>query len=301
MSRRNSAVVLGMLLCLACVSSVLAKERRVAKEKPSAQEKPATAKETPATAKGEPQLDAGQAAIEEALSQPTQLEFIETPLSDVIEFLKDKHHIEIQLDNKALGDVGVGSDTPVTRNLRAVSLRSALNLMLKDLNLAWIISDEVLLITTPEEAESKLTTKAYDVSDLVVCRDNHDQLWDDYDTLIDTICSCVMPMTWDQVGGPGSIAGATLGTSKVLVVSQTDVVHEKIAKLLADIREVAKKSTDKGPPQREKPKEPTRCDGAIGGATTIPARAATGADKAMAASAATAGRTYRPSPRALLP
>ena len=98
------------------------------------------------------------------------MEFIETPLSDVIDFLKDHHHIEIQLDNKALSDVGIGSDTPVTKNLKGISLRSALNLLLRDLNLTWTIQNEVLLITTPEEAENQLITKVYDVSDLVVCR-----------------------------------------------------------------------------------------------------------------------------------
>ena len=36
--------------------------------------------------------------IREALRQPTQIEFVETPLKDVIDYLKDLHHIEIQLD-----------------------------------------------------------------------------------------------------------------------------------------------------------------------------------------------------------
>jgi len=73
--------------------------------------------------------------IHDALKSPTQLEFVETPLSDVIDYLKDYHGIEIQLDTKALGDVGIGSDTPVTKNLKGITLRSALRLMLHDLNL----------------------------------------------------------------------------------------------------------------------------------------------------------------------
>ena len=39
------------------------------------------------------------------------------------------HKIEIQLDTKALGDVSIGTDTPVTKNLKGVSLRSALRMM----------------------------------------------------------------------------------------------------------------------------------------------------------------------------
>jgi len=34
------------------------------------------------------------------------LEFIETPLQDVIDFLKETHKIEIQIDRRALDDVG---------------------------------------------------------------------------------------------------------------------------------------------------------------------------------------------------
>ncbi|MDY0170774.1 MAG: hypothetical protein RBS80_29805, partial [Thermoguttaceae bacterium] len=106
--------------------------------------------------------------ILEALKAPTQLEFIETPLQDVVDFLKDYHNIEIQIDKKALDDVGLATDMPITKNLRGISLRSALRLTLRELALTYVIEDEVLLITTPEEAENRLTTKVYPVADLVL-------------------------------------------------------------------------------------------------------------------------------------
>ncbi len=74
------------------------------------------------------------------------MEFIETPLQDVIDFLKDFHQIEIQIDQKSLDDVGIGTDTPITRNLKGITLRSALRLLLRDLDLTYLIRDEVLLI-----------------------------------------------------------------------------------------------------------------------------------------------------------
>ena len=106
--------------------------------------------------------------IEAALKSPTQLEFVDTPLTDVIDYLKDYHQIEIQLDKKAMEDAGVGTDTPVTKSLKGVSLRSALRLMLAELNLKYVIKDEVLLITTTEAAENMLTTRVYSVADLVI-------------------------------------------------------------------------------------------------------------------------------------
>ena len=124
---------------------------------------------------------------------------------------------------------------------------------MKKLNLTYIVLDEVLLITTPEDAENQLETKVYDVADLVACRDDHDIPWDDYDTLIDIITSTLKPTTWDEVGGPGSIQGATLGTAKILVVSETRDVHEDIVDLLTKIREIAKKNPNAGVPRRNKP------------------------------------------------
>ncbi len=106
--------------------------------------------------------------ILDALNSPTQLEFIETPLQDVVDYLKDLHSIEIQIDTKALEDVGLATDMPITRNLRGITLRSALRLTLRELALTYVIEDEVLLITTPEEAENRLTTKVYPVADLVL-------------------------------------------------------------------------------------------------------------------------------------
>jgi hypothetical protein len=206
-------------------------------------------------------------AIEDALAGPTEMVFVETPLQDVVDYLKERHRIEIKIDNKALSDVGIGTDSPVTIDVKGVSLRSALKLMLRELSLTWTIQDEVLMITTPEEADNYLTTQLYDVADLVVCRDDHDQLWDDYDTLIDIITSTVKSTTWDDVGGAGSINGATIGTAKVLVVSQTREVHEHIADLLAKIREIAKKTPNAGVPRRNKPTQPPqRGKGAAGGA-----------------------------------
>ena len=106
--------------------------------------------------------------IFDALQQPTTLEFIETPLSDVVDYLKDLHDIEIQIEYRALEEVGMGPITPVSRNLKGISLRSALKLMLRELDLTYTVRDEVLLITTPERVAAELTAKVYPVADLVL-------------------------------------------------------------------------------------------------------------------------------------
>ena len=106
--------------------------------------------------------------IDEQLHAPTTLEFIDTPLSEVVAYLKDLHGIEIQLDKKALEELGVAADTPVTKDLKGISLRSALRLMLGELDLTYLITDEVLLITSKDRRDNELTTKVYPVADLVL-------------------------------------------------------------------------------------------------------------------------------------
>jgi len=102
------------------------------------------------------------------LKKPTELDFVDTPLSEVVNYLKDRHQIEIELDQRALQDVGVDTNTPITKSLRGISLRSALRLLLRELDLTYVIKDEVLLITTPEQAGNDLVLKVYPVADLVV-------------------------------------------------------------------------------------------------------------------------------------
>lgn len=106
--------------------------------------------------------------IDEQLHSPTTLEFIDTPLSEVIEYLKDLHQIEIQLDKKALEELGVAPDTPITKNLKGISLRSALRLMLGEMDLTYLVTDEVLLITSKDRRDNELSTKVYPVADLVL-------------------------------------------------------------------------------------------------------------------------------------
>jgi hypothetical protein len=166
-----------------------------------------------------------------ALDQPTKLEFVEAPLSEVAAFLSENHSIPIVIDKNGLNGEGLGLDTPVTASLKNIRLRSALNLMLKEFALHYIIRDEVLLITTEYGAESRLITHAYNVLDLMQHPDSEIL---DADSLIELITNQVDIVSWDQVGGPGCIS-AFDGT---LVVSQTREAHRQLQNLLTQLRRV---------------------------------------------------------------
>ena len=56
----------------------------------------------------------------------------------------------------------------------------------------------------------------------------------DFDSLIELITTTIVPESWEEVGGPGSIAD--FATTLSLVVSQTKGVHKQIADLLDQVR-----------------------------------------------------------------
>lgn len=162
--------------------------------------------------------------------KPTGLEFTETPLEQVVNQIQEEHGISIQLDVPALRDAGLNPQEPITVNVRNVSLKSALRLMLKQHQLTYIIQNEVLTITTPEQAETNLVTCVYDVRDLP------SGSGDDIQPLIDAITSCVVSESWAaHGGGQAEIRPLRPG---VLVVSQTQAAHEQIGDLLDALRQI---------------------------------------------------------------
>ncbi len=180
---------------------------------------------------------AAEQAIAAALDSVADVAFEETPLADVVAHLHASTQVPIMLDRRALDDVGMGSDTPVTFALRGVSLRSLLRLMLHDLDLTWMVRDQALVVTTREVAERNLATRVYAVADLApVVRPRliAGVPSDRYDTLTNVIESVVGPESWDRVGGAGSVElFERWGT---LAVSQTAENHEALETLLAAVR-----------------------------------------------------------------
>ena len=155
------------------------------------------------------------------------LEFEDVHLDEVVEYLRTEYGIEVLLDQSALDDLGLGSDEPVTASLRNISLKSALNLMLGRLELTCIISDEVLLITTQEEAEARLTVAVYPIADIL-------SQTRDASYLVDTLMATIASETWAENGRGVAEIKEILGG--VLLVSQTDEVHEQLAQALTAIR-----------------------------------------------------------------
>jgi hypothetical protein len=188
-----------------------------------------------------PKPNAAEAKIFAALRQPTKLDFVDQPLSDVVNYLIEHHKIPIQLDTKALTNAGLGSDTPVTASFDGISLRSALRFIFGELDLNYVVRNEVLFITSRTEAENLLEFKIYPVRDLVTYNSDFrpaarhgKDFQEDYQDLSELITSTIAPTTWGEVGGPGP--RMEFRHAHALSVTQTAEVHEEIAALLAALR-----------------------------------------------------------------
>ena len=92
------------------------------------------------------------ARIHDALDSQCVLSYDETPWMEIEEALESQFKINIVLDQSARDD-SLTEDEPVSCNLKGLSLRKALRIMLRKKNAAAIVKNEVLLIISLDDAE----------------------------------------------------------------------------------------------------------------------------------------------------
>src|SRR5207248_1911915 len=71
------------------------------------------------------------------------------------------------LNAKKLEEAGVNLDTPITSRFRNVRLRTWLKLILAEMDLTYMETDDLIVVTTPEDAESQLIIRVYHCRDLL--------------------------------------------------------------------------------------------------------------------------------------
>lgn len=175
----------------------------------------------------------------------TTLTLADAPLGNAVAAISNFGRIPMIIDKRALEDVGLSEDVPVTLHLTDASIDYMLEVMLKRLDLTTVIVGEVVVVTTPEEAESELVTQLYPVKDLV----RYDPVTQreltrrsvsaEFDILIEAITTTVEAESWEELGGPGSLA--PFPYADCLVVSQLGDVHRKVAELLEQVRKAKPK------------------------------------------------------------
>jgi hypothetical protein len=92
----------------------------------------------------------------EALPTPTIMEFFNTPLPTVCEYLGNYHDMKVQIDKAALNAAKIDADDIIiTIKTKNVKLTAALHSLLYPFGLDWYVGQDGLVITTKEIAAKK--------------------------------------------------------------------------------------------------------------------------------------------------
>ena len=107
--------------------------------------------------------------IEKKLRTPVSFSFHNKPLSQALDQLAKLAGVNIHLDEEGLKQEGLSPDTPVTLEIaQEIMLKSALNLILENRHLCFIVKDEVLKVTSEAMRTGQIYTVTYPVGDLVM-------------------------------------------------------------------------------------------------------------------------------------
>ena len=127
----------------------------------------AQAQEAPAIRLPEPELQASLDRLAAALLKRVDIAFTDRPLVSAFQSMQEQTGVTFHIRGKKLEEAGVNLDTPLTSHFQAVRLETWLDLVLDDLELTWMVKDDLIIITTPEDAETQLVIRVYDCRDLL--------------------------------------------------------------------------------------------------------------------------------------
>ena len=171
--------------------------------------------------------------IAAALDSETTFDFIELPLNEVVDSIAQQHKCPILVDRRALEEIGLSSEEPVTLAFEKIKLANALSYLLRELDLTYTVIGESLVVTTIEASEQNLATRIYWLEGTGFAVGDNTR---DYQSVIDLIQSNIEPDTWEALGGPSTMAPIT-SLRPALMISTMYTVHENIDQLFRTLRE----------------------------------------------------------------
>ncbi len=171
-------------------------------------------------------------AILKALNTTITVEFTETPIEEVLNWLQKTSGQTIAIDPLGIKEAGIEYKTTVTIKTRA-TLRSVLKKVLGDVNMTYIVKDETIQATSIARARETLSARTYYVGDLIARTNTTPfnpyltnlQMAFQVQQLAVTITKTVEPQSWavNGAGGLGTLAFDPITMS--FIVRQTAEIH----------------------------------------------------------------------------
>lgn len=151
--------------------------------------------------------------IREKMTAETKIQFIGTPLEEITRYLNQLHGMNVVISPKVRKHVGPEDEFEVSIDIEEIRLDSALDFMLEGLDLDWYIQGEMVVITTSEDANNRMSLRAYPLQNL------------DGEKLVELLETTVAPDSWKANDGQGQLK-VTPGNT--LMVWQNRHGHELV-------------------------------------------------------------------------
>ncbi len=168
----------------------------------------------------------------------TELKVDNIALSKVVDFLKDVSGTNIVVNWKVLEGAGVAKDTPISLEVRELTLRKMMRLVLDQASpssvLVFNVDANVIEVTTQEDADKVMIIKVYDVEDLVMT-DNSQVTPPTMDLKTSTTGGTMS----GQSGGGGGATGSIFTTTET-AADGGDTKEKRGADLASLVRDVVR-------------------------------------------------------------
>lgn len=188
-----------------------------------------------------PQPVGEEKRILSVLEEQVDFDFKSETLEGVLTKIGDMHGIQFEIDQRHLQEESIKTDVAeITFKRSGISLRSALNSILRRKDLAFFIKDEVIRVTSMTDALEHRPTRTYPVRDLV------GNVHVDYELLSLTIQQTLGGPPndpWMEMDGEGGSISVLPATGS-LVIRQTPKVHDEMLNLLRSLRKANAEATE---------------------------------------------------------
>ncbi len=149
------------------------------------------------------------------LATKADFQFSQSPLTEVLQSFRDDHGLPVLLDQSAIESAGISTSASISFVKKSVPVGDAFAELLKSLSLQWTIDRGVVVVTTFDGAEHRLSTRVYRIKSGA-----------NPAALMRDITQSMEPHSWESLGGPCSIIPLP---PRSIIVRQRHFVHQQIA------------------------------------------------------------------------
>ncbi|MEX2185632.1 MAG: hypothetical protein WD875_02515 [Pirellulales bacterium] len=176
-----------------------------------------------------------------ALETASKYDLVQTPVRQFAESIAQEKGVNVLIDIRAFLEAGIDPESvELTGEYKSAPLRSILNRLLHQHDLAYIVDHEAIVITTADRASTVLETQVFPVADQLAGEvDSDESRMRRADKLKEALTMSVDASSWDHNGGGNQITFAA--PWNLMVVSATAPTQRKLSATLDQLRDARRR------------------------------------------------------------